>query len=88
MYQFYICMDLVYVLVLNHKGYIVEFKSEIVIKSKGNVLVKDMKNHDINILDVDTNKVSIFNYLNVSIDFTYVWCLRFGYINKNKMIKM
>lgn len=40
------------------------------------------------VLNMDINKVSIFNSLNVSTDYAYLWDLKLGYINKNKMIRM
>jgi hypothetical protein len=38
-------------------------------------------------LKVD-NKISISDYVNVSIDNSYLWHLRLGHINKDKLIRM
>lgn len=44
----------------------------IVIISKDNVSVKSIKNHDMYVLNIRINKVSIFYYVNVSNDSTYL----------------
>ena len=80
--------NLVSLFVLDQKGYTVEFKSGTVVISKGNVSVKGVKDHNMYVLNVDINKVPISEYLNVSTDCTYLWHLRLGHINKNKMIRM
>lgn len=72
--------------VLDHKCYIVEFNYGTLIISKGNV--SRHKKYYMYILDVDINKVFIYDYLNVSIDSTYLWHFRLNHKNKNKMIKM
>lgn len=50
--------------------------------------MKGVKSHNMYVLNMDINKVSIFNSLNVSTNYAYLWDLKLGYINKNKMIRM
>ena len=59
--------NLVSVPVLDEKGYKVRFKSGFVIIQKGNVLVKGVKIENMYLLEIN-NKVSISDYLNVSLD--------------------
>lgn len=86
LYVLNLCRNLLFVPVLN--GYTVEFKFDIVIISKDNVYVKCVKNHNMHILNIDTNKVSSFDYVNVSNDYTYLWNLRLCRIKKNKIIRI
>lgn len=67
MYIHGIDKSLIYVLVLDKKGYIVEFMSKIVVTNKGNISMKCYKSHNVYSLNIDIdNIVSISNYLNVS----------------------
>jgi hypothetical protein len=79
--------NLISVPVLDSKGYGIKFKSGKVYIRKGNVSVKGVKVDNMYLLKVD-NKISISDYLNVSINSSYLWHLRLGHINKNKMIRM
>lgn len=64
------------------KGYEIKFKSGIVIISKGETLMKAVRTDNMYLLRVDNNKVYIYDYLNVSIDKSYLWHIWLGHINK------
>ena len=64
-----------------------KFKSILVYISKGNISVKGTKEDNMYFLKVD-NKRSISDYVNVSIDSSFLWHLRIGHINKDKLICM
>lgn len=68
--------------VLYQKHYKMELKSETVIISKNDLLVKGVESHNIYVLTIEINKVLNFIYLNVSNNRTYLCMLRLGQINK------
>ena len=63
------------------------FKSRKLYTSIWNILVKGTKVDNMYFLKVD-NKRSIFDYLNVSIDSSFLSDLKLGHINKDKLIHM
>lgn len=80
-----ICRNLVSMPLLDKKGYTIEFKYDNVIISKDGVSMKYMRNHKMYVLNLDSNKVSIYDYMNISKDFIYLWHLILWHINKNKI---
>jgi hypothetical protein len=79
--------NIIYVPVLDGKGYGIKFKFGKVYISKWNVSVKGIKIENMYLLKVD-NKVPISQYSYVSKDSSFLWNLRLGHINKNKMKRM
>jgi hypothetical protein len=79
--------NLISVPILDDKGYSVKFKSRRVYISRGKISVKGTKEDNMYFLKVD-NKRSISDYVNVSNDDSYLWHLRLGHINKDKLIRM
>jgi hypothetical protein len=79
--------NLISVPILDDKGYSVKFKSRRVYTSRGKISVKGTKEDNMYFLKVD-NKRSISDYVNVSNDDSYLWHLRLGHINKDKLIRM
>ena len=55
--------------------------------SRGNISVKGITEDNMYFLKVD-NKKSISDYMNVSIDSSFLWHLKLGHINKDKLIRM
>lgn len=64
--------NIVSVLVLDKKSYTIVFKSDIIIISMDNVSAKGIWNHDLYILNIINNKVSVTNYVNAPNDFIYL----------------
>jgi hypothetical protein len=54
---------------------------------RGNISIKGTKIDHMYFLKVD-NKKSIYDYLTVSVDSSFLWHLRLGHINKDKLIRM
>ena len=79
--------NLIYIPILDDKGYSIKFLSLEKSTLGKNILVKDTKVDKMYFLKVD-NKKSIYDYLNVSIDSSILWHLRLGHINKDKLIRM
>jgi hypothetical protein len=79
--------NLISVPILDDKGYSIKFKSRKVYISRGNILVKGTKEDNMYFLKV-YNKISISDYVNVSIDSSFLWHLILGHINKDKLIRI
>ena len=80
--------NLISVPVLTQKGFEITFRFNIVLIKKGSVLVKGVRVNDMYSLPID-NKVCISDYLHISTsNSSYLWHLRLGHINKNKMSRM
>jgi hypothetical protein len=79
--------NLIYVSILEDKGYSIKFKSIKVYIRKWNISVKCTKVDNMYFLKVD-NKIPISNHVNVSIDSSFLWYLRLGHINEDKLIRM
>jgi hypothetical protein len=82
--------NLISVPVLDEKGFEVKMKYDRVFISKGDISVFGVKVDGMYLLKCDKNKDSISNYLNVSnaSNNIYLWHLRLGHINKQKMMRM
>ena len=82
--------NLIYIPMLDEKGFEVKMKSSRVFISKGDISVSGVKVDGMYLLKCDINKDSIYDYLNVSnaLNNTYLWHLHLGYINKQKMMRM
>jgi hypothetical protein len=76
--------NLIYIPMLDEKGFEIKMKSSRVFISKGNISVSGMKVDGMYLLKCHNNKDSIFDYLNVSnaLNNTYLWHLCLGHINK------
>jgi hypothetical protein len=85
-----VCKNLISVPVLDEKGFEVKMKSSHVFISKGDISVFGVKVDGMHLLKCDNNKDFISDYLNVSnaLNNTYLWHLRLGHINKQKMMRM
>jgi hypothetical protein len=79
--------NLISVPILDNKGYKIKFKSMKVYIRKWNISVKGTKIDNMYFIKVD-NKNFISHYLCVSESSSYLWHLRLGHINKNKLIRM
>ena len=82
--------NLIFVPVLDEKGFKVKMKSGCVFISKDDIFVSGVKVGGMYLLKCDINKDSISDYLNVSnaLNNIYLWHLRLGHINKQKMMRM
>ena len=76
--------NLIFVPMLDEKGFEVKMKSGCVLINKGDISVSGVKVDGMYLLKCDNNKNFISDYLNVSnvLNNTYLWHLRLGHIDK------
>ena len=80
--------NLIFVSVLDKKGYEIRLKSSHVTICKGNIKLKGVRIDDMYALDNNIFNKDLVCYYSIVLDSSYLWHLRLGHISKNKIERM